>query len=222
VPLSLNAHRADFAQRISSIRTLLRETHPPGLPASAVAREIRGLSIVLLYAAYEQLLYGLCRALLETASTLHVGNRRLRPGLQVFAALSDLQAVASGGPGGIWKGQGLRVAKTLAETRQCTIASNAFPSDGSHMRRDQVKTVCELFGLKSPDIVLREVWGRLDTIVDERNGVAHGRLTADQVGRTYTIGDLNQLVDLWESRWGDFIDMVEVSAAGRDFFRYPR
>jgi hypothetical protein len=70
--------------------------------------------------------------------------------------------------------------------------------------------------------MLKEVWTQLDTVVSERNGVAHGRLTPDQVGRNYSIADLRELVARWEQRWGEFIDNVESKAASREFFRLPR
>jgi hypothetical protein len=70
--------------------------------------------------------------------------------------------------------------------------------------------------------VLREVWGRLDSIVSERNQIAHGRLTADEVGRNYSIGELMELVQLWRDRWGSFLGWVESKASTRDFFRTRR
>jgi hypothetical protein len=90
------------------------------------------------------------------------------------------------------------------------------------MQTPQVTTFCRIFGLGDPAPVLREVWSRLDTIVTERNGIAHGRLTPDEVGRTYSLADLNSLVDLWEQRWGDFLRWVEQQASTRDFFRTRR
>jgi hypothetical protein len=69
---------------------------------------------------------------------------------------------------------------------------------------------------------LREVWQRLDTVVTERNAIAHGRETAGNIGRQYTLADLNTLVDLWDLRWMEFIDWVEQAAASRDFYRTPR
>ena len=65
---------------------------------------------------------------------------------------------------------------------------------------------------------MREVWSRLDTIVIERNGIAHGRLTPEEVGRNYLFADIQMLVNLWECRWITFIEYVESKANNRGFF----
>jgi hypothetical protein len=60
------------------------------------------------------------------------------------------------------------------------------------------------------------------TIVIDRNAVAHGRETPGEVGRRYTLPEINELVRLWDERWMAFIDSVEAAAGARDFYRLPR
>jgi hypothetical protein len=218
--LDCTPHRDDLRDRLASVRRLLASTHQ-GLHPD-VSREARGLVIVLLYASYEQLLTSLCRSLLETTAALRVGNRRLRPGFQVFAAYSKLQAANVATQSAIWRGHGLDVVKTIADRRFCTISSDVFPYDGTNMKRTQVSTFCNIFELGDPAPILREIWGRLDTIVAERNGIAHGRLRPEEIGRNYSISDLQSLVDLWEKRWNDFLDAVEAKASTRAFYRLAR
>lgn len=177
--------------------------------------------MVLLYAAYENLLVTLCRSLLETAKQLGVGNRRLRPGLRLIAAHARLQAVSSLAPTAIWRA-GFDLVDTVSHARECTISTDTFPNDGTHFRRSQVLTFCKVFNLGDPAPILREAWNRLDTIVAERNAVAHGRLTAGDVGRNYSPADMQRLVEIWELRWNEFINWVESAAVTRDFFRIPR
>lgn len=214
--------RDDLSAQLRSIRGLLDATHQTQPTVPDISRETRGLCIVLLYASYERLLRSLCRAILEVAKNLGVGNRRLQPGLRVFAAFSTLQTVNSVTPAHIWRGHGMEVVKALGERRASTISPEVFPNDGSHMKQGQLRTFCDILALDPPGPVLREIWQRIDTIVSERNAIAHGTLTADEVGRTYSIGDLRSLVDIWERRWMEFLDHAETKAATRDFFRLPR
>ncbi|MFD9211820.1 MAE_28990/MAE_18760 family HEPN-like nuclease [Streptomyces sp. NPDC059544] len=186
-----------------------------------ISREARGLSIVLLYAAYENLLKGISRSLLEAAIQLKLGNRRLRPEFQVFAIHSKLQALTDISTAQIWKGSGRSVVDALID-KTCSINSNIFPNDGSHMKTPQVVTFCEVFGLTPPGPILREAWGRINTVVSERNSVAHGQRTPEEVGRNYSIGEIRNLVDIWERRWCDFLIEVESTASKRDFYRDPR
>ena len=159
--------------------------------------------------------------LLEVATQLRVGNKRLREGLKLFAVHSKLQSANDSGSMAIWK-SGFEIVSILSDSRTCTIATNLFPNDGTHFRRSQVLTFCRVFGLAPPAPILREVWQRIDTIVAERNSIAHGRETPSDVGRRYSLTELNALVDLWDKRWMEFITWVESAASSRDFYRLPR
>jgi hypothetical protein len=216
----------EFRQRIGVVRKLLDATDSsPGAAAENapidVSRETRGLCIVLMYAAYENLLKGISRTLLESAVQLRVGNRRLRPTFQVFAIHAKLQTLTDIPAHQIWKGHGRNVVDALLDG-DCSINANIFPTDGSHMKAAQVVTLCEVYGLNPPGTILKEVWGRINTVVTERNSIAHGQRTPEEVGRNYSVGEIRKLVDVWEQRWCEFLLDVEGKASTRDFFRNPR
>lgn len=216
--------RDDLVRRLDAIRLILDAAHPAAPPVGLpdAGREARGLSILLLFASYEHLLTSICRRLLEIAQSLGVGNRRLREGFRLFAVRNVIQAINGASEGKVWREVGHRLLECAFDSRNCTINPDLFPSDGSFMKRSQVAVFCELFQLGQPGPILREVWDRLDTVVSERNGIAHGRLTPDEVGRNYSLAEVRALVDLWQLRWTSFIDNIEARAAGRSFYRHDR
>lgn len=213
-------HRDELARRMLTVRRLLVAAHPDPPPDQAldISREVRGLAVVLLFASYENLLVGLCRSLLEAAGGSGVGNRELRPGFRLFAIHPVLNGICDTSPTRIWSDLGSSLMETL-EANACTLNPAIFPKDGSFMRSTQVQVFCSLFELDDPGTVLKEVWSRLDTVVIERNGIAHGALSPEDVGRGYTIAEVNSLVDRWERRWTDFINHVELKASAPGFFR---
>ncbi len=217
----VEVYLSELSRRADTIRRILIASHqqPPALPD--ISREARGLAILLLFASYENLLTSVCRGLLETAAKLRVGNRRLKAGLRLFAVFGHLQAVAKTSERKIWK-EGTRLLEQLALSTTCTVNTNLFPVDGSFMKASQVQLFCDLFGLGDPGLILREVWGRLDTIVSQRNQIAHGKQTPEEVGRSYSLSELHDLVDLWEERWSDFVNYIGQRASSRDFFRTSR
>lgn len=220
--LSCSTHRDDLRARIASVRTLLDATHqaqPAGNAELNISREARGLAIVLLFAAYENLLTTLARSILDVASRLRVGNRRLKPGLKLIAAYSGLQGLMNSNESAIWKGKGLQLVSLLDDRKKCTISTNVFPRDGSFMKASQVRAFCTVFGLADPAPILKEVLDKIDTVVSERNRIAHGSETADQIGRQYSIADIQLLVTQWETRWIEFLNWTEAAAASRDFYR---
>jgi hypothetical protein len=220
--LDCSVHRQDLKDRLSSARLLINAVHPGPSNPPGISREVRGLAIVLVYAAYENLLWTLCRSLLESAKATRAKNRRFRPGLRLFAASEKLHSMMDVGMKGIWRSSGRELIDLLLDSQNCTINPDIFPLDGSQMRRKQVQTICDLFDLGNPAPVLKEVWQEIDTVVIERNAIAHGRETADEVGRRYSESDLLQKIDLWETRWIDFLNWVEGQASKREFYLLPR
>ncbi len=214
-------YREELLRRLDSIQRVL-DASASAAPMS-IDRELRGFIILLLFASYENLITSLCRGLLETASSLRVSNRRMRRGFRQFAIHSHLKSIkGSISEGRIWKEAGPKLLDCAFNSRLCTIDSNLFPNDGSYMKSSQVCVFCDIFELGDPGPILREVWGSLDAIVTERNGIAHGRLTPEEVGRRYSHADIKTLVALWQERWTEFINHVESRASCRAFFRHER
>ncbi|MDT0164984.1 hypothetical protein Q9R32_05390 [Actinotalea sp. AC32] len=221
--ISVQLHRDALDDRIDVVRRLLDATHPAALSGTGpVAREARGLAILLLFAAYENLLYSLTRTLLDAAKGLRVGNRRLRPGFRMFAISGAVASLRTVGDKRLFSSAIPKLLHAAADGRQCTIDVDAFPSDGSYMKSSQVVLWCDVFGLPHPGSLLSNVWSSLDAIVSDRNGIAHGRLTPQDVGRRYTESEIRALVEAWSMDWKSFLDAVESAASTRDFFRLPR
>jgi hypothetical protein len=213
-------YRAEFKRRVETIRRIL-DTGDPVVAGAAIdiSRETRGLAILLLFASYENLITTLCRGLLEKAKSLRVGNRRLRPSIKQFAVFNIFESIKTSSEGKIWQEKGRQLIDCIFDSRNCTIDENKFPSDGSYMKKSQVSLFCTIFDLGDPGSILKEVWVRLDTIVSERNRIAHGSAVPEEIGRFYTSSEIRHLVNLWECRWCDFIDHVEIKASVRDFYR---
>ncbi|MHA3834946.1 hypothetical protein ACXR8F_04395 [Terrabacter sp. AAH1] len=89
------------------------------------------------------------------------------------------------------------------------------------MKRSQIELWCRTFEVPHPAALLHRTWPVIDTVVSERNGVAHGRLTPEDVGRRYSEADMRQLIANWHDDWKDFLLAVAASAQKRDFYRTP-
>lgn len=221
--ISLDSHRAALKDRILVIQTIIDETHPAAPEVGKIAREARGMAIVLLFAAYEELLTSLNRSLLEVAAGLRVGNRRLQPGFRAFAmhgvakslrSVSEKKLFVSSLP--------TLVSSASRGAPGPTINPDVFPNDGSFMKRSQIALWCSLFEVGDPAPLLRNIWQQIDTVVIQRNGVAHGRLTPQDVGRSYSEAEIRVLVRDWASDWEQFLDHVGRLAEHRDFYRVPK
>jgi hypothetical protein len=221
--IDLDPHKSALSDRIDVVRALIRETHPKASQVGPIARETRGLATVLLFAAYEEVLTSVTRTLLETAAGLRVSNRRLQPGFRAFAihnAAKSLRNVSD-------KKLFVSALPTLVEISarggvEPSIDTDAFPNDGSFMKRSQIEVWLTLFDAGQPAALLPNIWHKINTVVTQRNGIAHGRLTPQEVGRSYSEAEIVQLTEDWADDWTNFICAVEKLASSRDFFRTPR
>jgi hypothetical protein len=214
-------YKDELKLRISTINRMLDIADPLNSQDSngGISREVRGIAILLLFASYENLMKSLCRGLLEKAASIRVGNRRLKVGFKIFAVHNLLVSVSDSPKKEIWKGSGEKLLSRAFDSKNCSIDVNVWPDDGSFMRKSQVKLFFDTFDLGDPARILREIWEKIDTVVIERNDIAHGLKVPEEVGRAYSSVDLRNLVQLWESRWIEVINHIEAAASSREFYR---
>jgi hypothetical protein len=225
--IDLSPHKLALDDRINMATRLIDETHP-GSTTSATAvpgpisREVKGFIFVMLFGAYENLIYTVTRSLLEEAIKMRVGNRRLKPGFRAFALAASADSIRDLSEKKLYS-HGLPKLVHTADPggRVCTIDPNSFPNDGSFMKSSQIWLWCELFDIPQPHRILNRTWSLIDAVVSQRNGIAHGRLTPDQVGRDYSEIEIRQLIKDWHADWSDFLAVVEGRASSRDFYRTP-
>lgn len=230
--ISVQLHQSDLQERIDTARRLIDATHASsnqtqqtGTTSSptTISREARGLVIVLLFASYENLLTTLTRTLLEAAVRLRVSNSRLRPGLRAFAVYNTAQSLRDSSDKKMFSAtipSLLEVASS--RNKNCTIDTTRFPYDGSFMKKSQIQLWCQIFEVPNPGAILSNIWPAIDTVVTERNAIAHGRETPEQVGRGYSENEIRVLINDWHNDWTNFLTTIEALAQNRDFFRTSR
>ncbi|MDP1711813.1 MAG: MAE_28990/MAE_18760 family HEPN-like nuclease [Candidatus Nanopelagicaceae bacterium] len=221
--IDVDPHIVALRDRIDVVYRLIDRTHPGTGASDDISREARGLTIVLLYAAYENLLTSLTRTLLEKANRSGVSNRRLQPNFRMFAVANFAQSFRDDPEKRLYSGA-LRQLVEVAnkEGRGNTIDSNHFPKGGDFMKITQIRHWSEIFAIGDPSRILHRTWQSIDGVVSGRNGIAHGQLTPQDVGRSITELEIRQLANNWLLDWTDFLRHVALLTANRDFFRLPR
>ena len=117
----------------------------------------------------------------------------------------------------IWSERGQELMARL-DSPMSTIPATVFPKDGSNMKCGQLATLCALFDLPHPGQVLNTVWNRIDIVVVERNGIAHGSLSPADVGSRYSSQEIRDQVAAWFAAWDAFV--VDIDARlGPAFFK---
>ena len=225
--IDVSTHRQALADRIAVVTSLIDETHPTPPAIGPISREARGLAVVLLFAAYEDLLKSLTRTLLEAVVSMRISNSRLSPGFRVFAIRDAARSLRDVSERKLFETTIPKIVELVERSdRVPTLNTSDFPSDGSFMKRSQIEFWARTFQTGPPVVVLQRVWNNIDAVVAQRNAVAHGSQTPQDVGRNYTEGDIRRLTADWASDWDAFLVHVEALAGAcgrsRDCWRARR
>lgn len=206
-----------FEERIASAEQLLSPnlysdsvlSVLPGFETQSAPAAMRGLSVVVLYAAYEALLRAICSTLNESVNVRHYCFGDVHVGIRALGSRPHFEGLGAIGPNRMWA----RMHEYLSacDGRQIvSIPGGQFPDDGSHMRQEQLKTIARVYGLSDPAPKLRRVHTELNSVVDQRNQVAHGSIPPSDIGRLYSQESIEKKVLSWKTRFTEWVRTVEV------------
>ena len=221
--ISVIPHETQLNDRINVIKSLISETHPPLRTPSPISREARGIAILLLFAAYENLLRTLTRTLLESAKLMRVSNKKLQPGFRMFEVSHLVESIRDSKETKLYKKSLRDFMKAVDSNNYLNSSINVldFPDDGSFMKSSQIELWSEIFNIGDPKQILHRTWTSIDSVVSGRNQIAHGSSTPEEIGRSYTQKEIEDLISNWHADWLDFLHHVEHKATNRSFFRIP-
>lgn len=216
--LSTNAIREEFCAQMSLARSLVDIGESTILESDlGMSRETRGLSMVILFAAYEKLLHSLAREILETTATFRGRRNRLAPGIRILSISSAISSVQNSSDKSLWTTCAPKITDQL-NTPANLIDTTIFPNDGSFMSPSQIAVFCDVFAIQGWKATLGKTLSLVSGIRSDRNAVAHGRLTAEIVGRDKTYDEVLEIIDEWDSGWNRFLDLTDQLASNRTYF----
>jgi hypothetical protein len=161
-------------------------------------RDAKGLVFVHLYGTYE---WCVVNAMREATLSLRAHGMvcsQLRPSLFSLAFNADLDSIHDGRHGDRWRKRA-GIFSNVFCTSVAKFEEGAFPYDGSHMRVSQVGTIWSVLGIGDPVVPDGRLIGRVNELVELRNGIAHGRVRADEVGRRFSVAELqSRIKDVYE------------------------
>jgi len=170
----------------------VRSLDPEGLPLAAT---FKGLTFVQLYATYEHVVRGSVQSMLSSISAETPEYRHLKAHVLSLALDARFEATSNCGPRRRWETRIALLEEATSANPASAIPDTAFPSDGSHYRVRQLQTIWRVFGIAEPVVPESKHNGRIEELVENRNAIAHGRSTAEEVGRRYSDPDISDCID---------------------------
>jgi hypothetical protein len=155
---------------------------------------VKGLTFVQLYAVYEYAVVNAVQRGLVTMSGHGLSFNALRKGLQVLALEGELKSVVDSARRRSWENR-CNLFERAFSVDAATFQDSIFPDDGTHFRHAQLRTLWSVFEIAGPEVPDPRFIGRINELVEHRNAIAHGRETAENIGRRFSDGDIAQRVD---------------------------
>jgi len=155
---------------------------------------VRGLVFVQIYAVYENIVNQVVqRAAEEIAAHGHTYNT-LKPQIQSLFLDSELRSVQETANKKVWESRIVLLQKSRSND-PIVAPLNVIPNDRSHYRYSNLLIIFRVFDVRARPVAHKKHSLRVDEVVENRNAIAHGRETAEAIGRRYTRRDIERRID---------------------------
>lgn len=191
--------KAGVDSRFSEVRKLF--AHIQNLDSKAATDQdsvsaesatiLRGLIFVHLYGAFEYAVTLSVQVLLQEITKVAVPYCEFEHLFHAIALDSDFKSVSDSGWKGKWpKRRSLLQRQVSAEV--CTLNDTVFHNQLQNIWYETLSDLFEYLCISVKPVPEDRMRGYIDEVVDHRNGIAHGRLSAQEVGRGKTVEDIEK------------------------------
>lgn len=160
-------------------------------PLDSVQKARRGLWLVSLYAAFERGTNAIVEAAISEIASHEPKSVDCAASVQSIFHYSKVQAVKDCGLNAVFDKSKILLAAAFSDVALANL-DNPLADRLQNVDASTIMWITGLFGLNSFTISPPDQ-GRLGTLRERRNAVAHGREAASQVGERYMIGEMNNL-----------------------------
>ena len=182
---------AELAERqLTSQRNVILIKSLEEAAQGPTASACKGLAFVQLYATYEYAVRAAVQATLIVLRAAGVEIRTLRRDLLALVLDSHWDSASSSGRPRVWESRMALIAHVDSREPTSILRDDLFPSDGSHYRINQLRTIWRIFCVNAPIVPEPRLRGRIEELVENRNAVSHGRRRPEEVGARYSWQDI--------------------------------
>lgn len=183
--------RDRFAEA-NSLLLFLRENGPAPLqPASDNIKSLKGLWIVSIYSAVERAVNATIEAALEVISSHNNKSIDCIASLHSIFHFSEVKSVNECGKGKIFD-KSVSLFQATHSEAVIKITDNPLAESLQNVDAKTMSWALNLFGIYEFTVAPTSI-GRVNTLRERRNAVAHGRESASEVGERYSFDELTNI-----------------------------
>lgn len=163
---------------------------PPTSP-SDFQNTLKGLFFVYVYGVFERTITKTIGRTISGLNSAGVKISECKIDLLALVLSPEYDALYGAGDNTKWPKR-WNVSKKLIEDNQLFIVEELFPTDGKNIRKKQLESLNKSFGNEQPIFPRPEMQGYLEEVVQYRNYIAHGDMLPQDIGKRFTIAELEK------------------------------
>jgi len=170
----------------------IRQQSPEGFaPLDSIQKSMRGLWLVSLYAAFERSTNAIVEAAISEIASHGSKSVDCSPPIHSIIHYSKIQAVKDCGSNSVFD-KSVALFRAAFSGAPLGVFENPLAERMQNVDGGTLEWISSLFGLDGFGIAPADR-GRLNTLRERRNAVAHGREAASEVGQRYTLAEMNNV-----------------------------
>ncbi|RFZ92165.1 hypothetical protein D0C36_12035 [Mucilaginibacter conchicola] len=211
--------KLNTTQRIVEIREIIEFVRPqlPSAP-KGIPRHLntlKGLVYVQLYGLIEYVAIQLVSQTIEHINSAKLKITELKPSLYSLALHQNLESLNNANRAKWDKRH--EVFNHLLLNSEVAIEGHLFPTDGKNIQAPQLQSICNVFNISKPYSHDIKFQSALKEIVGHRINIAHGNLTAAEVGAGVEINRLESRLNETSAFCSYLIDVFDNYSTGEEY-----
>jgi RiboL-PSP-HEPN len=159
----------------------------------------RGMAFVQIYAIYEYAVKSIVQTAIDAINAHKTKMKDVSPALLTLFLDPELSGVRDCGERNVWTKRLEIFSRAFSKDITNLPNSAGPPHDGSHFRHTQLIMIFNVFGISRLPVRRKRHLFRIDEVVNNRNQIAHGGETAEDIGRRYTRPDILHIMEQMKS-----------------------
>lgn len=191
----------DIQYSISNIRDIAKR------PISEKNTE-KGLFFVYAYGIIEDTVRNVVLETIQHLNNAQIDINSVSYPLYALVFDREFEALSNVGASKKWEKRWM-ISDRIIANEKVVISKDIMPTDGKNIRYKQLESIAKSFGISLPVIPSPEIGGHLETIVNNRNWIAHGDKSPVDIGRQYTINEIINYTEITSELCTYIIELYE-------------
>lgn len=211
---TLSDTRQILTDRVLEIKSLLSSipSDPSKVVGHPYATQIKGYFFVALYAILEKIITECTKKTLESMKVHSPRKSDIKNIVLSIVLDAEAKAIANCGPDKVWEKR-IELFSAIFSSDTVKINESILPIPGGNIKYKHIVMLWEVFEIPVVLTILPPMILKITSVTDHRNAIAHGRQTANDVGRGYskanletTLSEYDTLCESIISAFEDYID----------------